>query len=763
MSSSPFVLTSNVFNTLDYKILNEGLTIDTANKLYLSLGGGTVGYLNILGTLSIAGSPINLSLITGITPGIALASKALILDASRNINNINTLTTTGDITTTTLLKVNRTASGQTLNLTSGTSTCVMYQFLNADCYFGTSTANNLILQTSSTARMTINGTTGAITGISSLTATTLTGLLSTPNQTNITGISTAANLDIASLKFAGITLDQSLYTGITTGGAVASKAMVLSATLDYTGVNSFNVNTLNASVLSSGLACDFGSYKIGGVSFDPSYLSGITPGIGIASKSIVLDSLKNIIGINDLTITGVLSVGSMTMASLTLSGSLTAAQVNVGSFGVNLNTNPINWLYWSANYISGGGLDFNCFTGFTSGENSFRIRTGHYSSYNTWILKMSTQSGDTTNFGFFANNASTTTPVSLWFGGTPTQITNRTTIGALPHMWLDPAGVLCVGKTSAISSSTWLEVSGSALISDVGSVDLVLSARPNLYVFDSAQITGLLPFISYGRDQLTSLADYRFASYYSGSASRSTNYTLWQSNGSSGGMTMSGFSSVKITGRNGGAYTAPSLGALAVIGSESTAVPAGWSLTPTGTASISGATVPVCIYSSGNIWVVGNVYTTSDERLKENIVDIELEEAKKLLDARIIRYNLKSERNNIFKQVGHSAQDLVKCGLGHILEIVPNEDEEFEDGFQYVVNYRKIHSMHLVLIKDLYSRIKELEKKTATILSYGDLEKHIRKTIKDVNNETQIDNSTQTDELEPKVKRSYIKRVVKDD
>jgi hypothetical protein len=92
MSSFPYVPTSNVFNTADYNILDEGLTRDTADHLYLSLSGGTIGgNLDVLGTLSINSVPANLSFITGITAGTASASKALVLDASRNITNINTL------------------------------------------------------------------------------------------------------------------------------------------------------------------------------------------------------------------------------------------------------------------------------------------------------------------------------------------------------------------------------------------------------------------------------------------------------------------------------------------------------------------------------------------------------------------------------------------------------------------------------------------------------------------------------------------------
>ena len=108
MSSYPYVPTSSVFNTSDYNVLNEGLTIETANALYLSLSGGNiVGSLNVAGnldctTLTVGGLSLNVSAITGVTEGICSASKALIVDSSRNINNINSLTSTTLIASTAL-------------------------------------------------------------------------------------------------------------------------------------------------------------------------------------------------------------------------------------------------------------------------------------------------------------------------------------------------------------------------------------------------------------------------------------------------------------------------------------------------------------------------------------------------------------------------------------------------------------------------------------------------------------------------------------
>ena len=109
MSSYPFVQTSSVFNTSDYNVLDSGLTIESANRLYLSLSGGNIsGSLNIAGnldctTLTVGGLSLNVDAITGVIEGICSASKALIVDSSRNINNINSLTSTTLTASTTLI------------------------------------------------------------------------------------------------------------------------------------------------------------------------------------------------------------------------------------------------------------------------------------------------------------------------------------------------------------------------------------------------------------------------------------------------------------------------------------------------------------------------------------------------------------------------------------------------------------------------------------------------------------------------------------
>jgi hypothetical protein len=109
-SFNPPLYNSDVFNPALFDYSTDIITIADADKRYFKLSGGIVnGFssfingLSVIGTLSVNGTPIDttgMGYITGITPGIATASKALVVDSSKNITSIgnvgmNALTCTG--------------------------------------------------------------------------------------------------------------------------------------------------------------------------------------------------------------------------------------------------------------------------------------------------------------------------------------------------------------------------------------------------------------------------------------------------------------------------------------------------------------------------------------------------------------------------------------------------------------------------------------------------------------------------------------------
>lgn len=88
------------FNPYYFSYGLQSLTLDEADARYLRKTGGYVsGSLTIGGTLdttalSINGVPIDLTSISGITPGTVSASKAVIVDSSKNITGFNSLSAT---------------------------------------------------------------------------------------------------------------------------------------------------------------------------------------------------------------------------------------------------------------------------------------------------------------------------------------------------------------------------------------------------------------------------------------------------------------------------------------------------------------------------------------------------------------------------------------------------------------------------------------------------------------------------------------------
>lgn len=126
-----------------YFISYDGfMTFQDTENLYLHKSGGTIsGSLNILGSLDIngtftyQGNTVDLSIISGITNGVASANKALVVDASRNITNIGSISSSS-LTTSTLS-------------------------LNGSFNFGTNTNttmnNNLIITGSASSPTTTNG------------------------------------------------------------------------------------------------------------------------------------------------------------------------------------------------------------------------------------------------------------------------------------------------------------------------------------------------------------------------------------------------------------------------------------------------------------------------------------------------------------------------------------------------------------------------------------------------------------------------------
>jgi hypothetical protein len=305
---------------LNIKASGSDVTVDTNNSLDVkSHDGSTVG-LKLAGVLVTAtATQINY---TNTTPGTAQASKAIVLDASKDIAGVHNITgvnsvSTSALTTSTLQTATATTTGNVgintsslvfglqVNHATGNALRLTYNDASGDVptshvdfvldgsnnlqlastgsvdiqsHDGTSKGLKLagVLVTATASELnyvdTTPGTAQAskalvvdtnkdITGVNSLTATSLTGTLQTAAQPNVTSVGTLTGLtsngvvDVAEhdgttkgLKLAGAfvtsTAEQLNYTTTTPGAAQASKALVLDASKNITGVNSISMNTL---------------------------------------------------------------------------------------------------------------------------------------------------------------------------------------------------------------------------------------------------------------------------------------------------------------------------------------------------------------------------------------------------------------------------------------------------------------------------------------------------------------------------------------
>lgn len=205
------------------------------NLSNLTVAGGIVSNSLSVTNITVGGNDIttaltNVSSLNGSTVGQAVASKVLIVDASRNIANINSLTATSIIAT------NITGSLQTSSQPNITAVGALTSLAFA--------ANGSITNLTNIAM------TGVITGASTISATSLSGLLTSPNQTNITSLGRLSNLLVnGSIGIATTIPSRQLEINSTTGSCLrlSYNAPTGSATnySDFTidGSNNLIINT----------------------------------------------------------------------------------------------------------------------------------------------------------------------------------------------------------------------------------------------------------------------------------------------------------------------------------------------------------------------------------------------------------------------------------------------------------------------------------------------------------------------------------------
>ncbi|MEK7872830.1 MAG: tail fiber domain-containing protein, partial [Chloroflexota bacterium] len=287
-----------------------------------------------MGSTTISESEIGV--LDGVTAGTAAASKAVVLDANKDIATIRNLTAT-NITGTlqTAAQANITSVGTLTSITT-----------SGDLTIGSTTISeseigvldNVTAGTAAASKAVVLDANKDIATIRNLTATNLTGTLQTAAQPNITSVGTLTSITTSgTLTMGSTTISESeieVLDGITAGTAGASKALVLDANSDISGIDSLSATSLTGelqtaaqpNITSVGTLTSIttsGDLTIGSTTISESeigVLDGVTPGTASASKALVLDVDSNIIDINSLTASSLVAT-DLTLSSTTISAS----------------------------------------------------------------------------------------------------------------------------------------------------------------------------------------------------------------------------------------------------------------------------------------------------------------------------------------------------------------------------------------------------------------------------------------------------------
>jgi Chaperone of endosialidase len=289
---------------------------------------GTLSALTVSGTLTLSSITDSTSSTTGavqIAGGVGIAKN---LNVGGTISGSLSSTTQQGITSVGTLS-SLTVSG---NVTVGSST-----FSEAEL----AVLDGVVAGTASNGKALVLSSTGTISGISSLSATTLTGSLSTGAQTGITSVGTLSALTVSgTLTLSSITDSTSSTTGAVqiAGGVGIAKNLNVGGTISGTLASGAQTGITSVGTLSSLTVS--GNVTVGSSTFSEAELAvldGVVAGTAANSKALVLNSSGAISGIGSLsatTLTGTLSTAAQTgitsvgtLSALTVSGTLTLSSV----------------------------------------------------------------------------------------------------------------------------------------------------------------------------------------------------------------------------------------------------------------------------------------------------------------------------------------------------------------------------------------------------------------------------------------------------
>lgn len=499
----------------------------------------------------------------------------------------------------------------------------------------------------------------------------------------LTTFSNSLNV-IGTLSINSSPVDLSLISDLTAGTPLASKVLSLDASSNING-NINIIGNLTASIINSS------EYKYAGSSMLASSLTAVLEGTCSANKALIVDSSRNITNINSLSTTSLI-VNSVSISSsdLSLISGITPGTCSASKAVIVDSNKDISGL----NIIKSNGIVLT--------PTNYTLTSPNINGC-LWRSNSSRISGfreiDSNNFSWGYSG-----------GG----------------VWNDI--VVMSNSTYRITVNGDFNYTGSLRSSGT----VVLDSSRNLTcnsasVRNNSQTSGTrVEYLSIGRESGSDYGAWSFQSYYQSATSQQANYctftpSLKTSLTSGYGICFNqsgqvSFQDVNSGSGSGGIKTASNIvGCVDIYGGVSRTIGAGHGYLQANSGSpaaynASSVSTRIGLYVENSIWTSDRVYSSSDRRLKRDIKQIPLDEAKNLLNINAVSYRWKKDVDDRLEDIGFIAQDLIDNGLDKLVSFCPNNDKvNFPKGYSYGLEYTKIVVYQNELIKDLYVQIEELK------------------------------------------------------
>ena len=509
---------SAAFDNLDYL---DGVTAGTAlaGKALITDSNNNISGINHLYTqdLTVNGvlvtataTELNYTDIT--TAGTAQPAKALVVDTNKDIVSIRNLSAT-NLTGTlqTASQPNITTIGTLANLT--VTSQITVGTLDADAILvdgvdittaisgsdpttgitpGTVTASKVLL-----VDMNKNLTgMGNLTSTGTITASTLTGTLSTASQPNVTTLGGVTSIGASGSTTLTGTLQTAAQTNVTSVGTLTG--LVSNGNVDIAQHNGSTTGLKIAGTLITATAADLNKLpNITATATEINKVAGVTPGTVTASKALIVDANKDLSSIRNLTLAGSLT-GASTVSATTLTGTLsTASQPNitsVGTLGDLTVTNQVNAATVSTDSVILGGNDIT--SSLSNIGNLGGVTAGTVSASKVLLVDASrnlTNMGNLTSTGTLSATTLTGT-LSTAAQTAITSVGNLTnlTIAANGNLTMSGTGALTGAATvSATTLTGALSTATQTAITSVGNLtNLTIAANGNLTMSGTGTLTG---------------------------------------------------------------------------------------------------------------------------------------------------------------------------------------------------------------------------------------------------------------------------------